>query len=459
MSATMQRDGAARPSGELTSEGSAVRRSESGVVIPGPARLPREAEALLARDARTDAAPQTAEPQPAPQLAIHSVGGAAPSLPPPVARFGKYEVLGRVAVGGMAEIFLARENLPGGAIRKGALKIIKRGAVADDEAGYFEELFLREGRTIVQLAHPHICHVYDIGKEGDQLYIAMEWIDGRSLRDVLGRLAKHGELMPTALAVGIAAQVASALQHAHTARDARGRRLNVVHRDVNPQNIMLRYDGSVKLVDFGVARVSAEVDTRANTVKGKPSYMAPEQLLNKEVDARADVFALGVCLHEMLSGLRLHKRGTMRETLSAVLQEPAPSLRSVLPDLPAELDDIVQRALAKQPEDRFASAGDFQAALEQFLAGSGEVGSARRMGELMERLYPVGQRSTALDTSSEASQRLRTFVPSVSGLFRGTASARKRWVGISLAALVALAILVALVWPRGASRPIDGERP
>jgi serine/threonine-protein kinase len=441
--------------GEILSEGSAIRRSDSGLVIPGPARLPREAAALLARD-QSGAQPALRAPE-EPQ---RSAAGDAPSLPPPVARFGKYDVLGRVAVGGMAEIFLAREHLPGGAIRQGALKIIKRGALGEDEARYFEELFLREGRTIVQLAHPHICHVYDIGKEGENLFIAMEWIDGRSLRDVLARLSHEAELLPPALAVGIAAQVASALEHAHTARDARGKRLNVVHRDVNPQNIMLRYDGSVKLVDFGVARVSAEVDSRENTVKGKPSYMAPEQLLNKEIDGRADVFALGVCLHEMLSGMRLHKRATMRETLSAVLQEPAPSLRSVLPDLPEALDAIVQRALAKEPAQRFASAGEFQTALEHFLAESGEVGSARRMGELMQRLYPSGERTTALDTSSEVSQRLRVHVPSVRAA-APVQGPRGPVVGIVLALSLVLGVVLALAWPRAespaASRPTPAK--
>jgi serine/threonine protein kinase len=429
--------------GDILSEGSAVRRSDSGLVIPAPARLPREAAALMAMDQ------SGVEPaRRAPEEPQHSAAGDAPSLPPPVARFGKYDVLGRVAVGGMAEIFLAREHLPGGAIRQGALKIIKRDALGEDEARYFEELFLREGRTIVQLAHPHICHVYDIGKEGDHLFIAMEWIDGRSLRDVLARLSHEGELLRPALAVGIAAQVASALEHAHTARDARGKRLNVVHRDVNPQNIMLRYDGSVKLVDFGVARVSAEVDSRENTVKGKPSYMAPEQLLNKAIDGRADVFALGVCLHEMLSGMRLHKRASMRETLSAVLHEPPPPLRSVLPDLPEALDAIVQRALAKEPDQRFASAGEFQAALEHFQAESGEVGSARRMGELMQRLYPSGERSTAIDTSSEVSQRLRVHVPSVPAATPVQGSHRTRVVGLVLALSLALGVLLALAWPR-----------
>jgi serine/threonine-protein kinase len=451
VSATTQRESveASANNGEGGSEGTAIRLTESGLVIPAPARLPREAEALIARGfaARDQALSEPDNQQRAPHMASPSASGIVPTLPPPVARFGKYDVMGRVAIGGMAEIFLARETLPGGAIRKGALKVIKRSTLSEDEGRYFEELFLREGRTVVQLAHPNICHVYDIGKEGDHFFIAMEWIDGRSLRDVLARLSESGELIPPALAVGIAAQVASALEHAHTVRDARGKRLNVVHRDVNPQNIMLRYDGSVKLVDFGVARVSAEVDTRENTVKGKPSYMAPEQLLNRAIDARADVFALGVCLHEMLSGMRLHKRASMRDTLAAVLNEPAPSLLSVLPDLSPALDAIVQRALAKQPEQRFASAGEFQSALERFLAESGQIGSARSMGELMRRLFPHGDSGTVLDTSAEATEHLSAFVVPGVAPWLSFAANRMRWLGLGIGLVLALVVLM-LAWPR-----------
>jgi serine/threonine-protein kinase len=369
--------------------------------------LPREASELVRVASAGDAllAPRPNHSDVSREVPTSGVAlvAEAPSLPPPIARFGKYDVVGRVAVGGMAEIFLARETLPGGALRKSALKIIKRTPSSPEDGRYFEELFLREGRTVVQLAHPNICHVYDIGCEDAQFFIAMEWIDGPSLRDVLARLAEQAVLMPPAIAVGIAAQVASALEYAHTARDARGKPLHVVHRDVNPQNIMLRYDGSVKLVDFGVAQVSAEVDSRASTVKGKPSYMAPEQLRGEAADARTDVFALGVCLYEMLSGLRLHKRATMRETLSAVIQEPTPALTRFVPGLPDELDAIVQRALRKRPEERFASAGELQAALEGYLAARGEIGSARSVGGLMTRLYPeAGASQSGVDTSEEA---------------------------------------------------------
>jgi len=423
-------EGAEDAAGELSGVSNVAARADTAVRIPPPAKLPRESADFSVR-----ASGEPDDPTHIPVDRAQSAPSSPPSLPPPIARFGKYDVLGRIAIGGMAEIFLARETLPGGAVRQTALKIIKRTPSSPKDANYFEELFLREGRTVVQLTHPNICHVYDIGREDDQFFIAMEWIEGRALTDVISSLSAQGERMPPALAVGIAAQVASALESAHNARDARGKRLNVVHRDVNPHNIMLRYDGAVKLVDFGVAQVSAEVDTRASAPKGKPAYMAPEQLRSGVLDARTDVFALGICLYEMVSGQRLHKRTSLQQTLLAVLQEPPASLSELVPDVSPELDTIVQRALSKRPEDRFASAGEFQAALESFLAANGQVGSARRMGELMTRLYPGASETRAvLDTSQKATS-------SFSSPRRSSLPARKRTLGVLLLLAFALPLL------------------
>jgi serine/threonine-protein kinase len=171
---------------------------------------------------------------------------------------------------------------------------------------------------------------------------------------------------------------------------------------------MIRHDGMVKLLDFGVAQVAdRDADSRSDTVKGKFAYMAPEQAQQKSIDGRADVFALGVCLYEMLTGARLYKRGTLRETIEALLLEPVPSLRASQPTLPAELDDILRLALAKDPSDRFASAADMQAALETFLARSGEVVSARRISSMMDAIYPEARvGSPSLFTGPEVAERL-----------------------------------------------------
>lgn len=386
------------------SSASYVRRSQTAR-IPGPARVPIEALSLPER--RSTEPPDEGALAYDSELLNDGVADKVPSLPPRIARFAHFEVLGRIAVGGMAEIYLGRDSVEGGALRQLAIKVLRRQSSAQDEA-YFEELFLREGRTAAQLVHPNICHIYSFGKWRGHLYIAMEWIDGVSLSQVMQSLAAQARPLDPLIAASIAAQVAGALDYAHHVRDARRRALAIVHRDVNPQNIMIRHDGMVKLLDFGVAQVAdRDVDSRSDTVKGKFSYMAPEQAQQKPIDGRADVFALGVCLYEMLTGTRLYKRKTLRETVEALLLEPVPVPSASVPSLPAELDEIVRSALAKDPSDRFASAADMQAALETFLARSGEVVSARRISSMMETIYPEARGAApSLFTGPEIAERL-----------------------------------------------------
>ena len=272
---------------------------------------------------------------------------------------------------------------------------------------------MREGRTAAQLVHPNICHVYEFGKWQGDFFIAMEFIDGVALRDVLAQMERSRVRMSPVLAAGIAAQVAGALEYAHNARDARRRPLGVVHLDVTPQNIMLRHDGSVKLLDFGVAQViDPQADSRSDTVKGKTGYMAPEQVLQKPLDARVDVFCLGICLFEMLSGTRLFKRENLKASLVALLKEPVPSLHALRSDVAPELDAIVHKALALDVESRFQSAGELQAALEGFVARSRQVVSNRHVATLMEHLFPEARsQAPTLYTGPDVLARLASVEP------------------------------------------------
>src|SRR5690606_7420670 len=180
----------------------------------------------------------------------------------------------------------------------------------------------------------------------------------------------------------VIALIAQALDHAHAAKDEDGRPLGIVHRDVTPDNLMISYDGSVKLLDFGIAKADARAHkTQAGVVKGKFAYMAPEQCRAKELDHRVDVFALGVCLYEALTGRPLYRRETEFETMEAIVRGPVPKLADRMSDPPAELEAIVARCLAKDPNERFASAGELEEALERFLASRNEVVSARRIQE------------------------------------------------------------------------------
>ncbi|MCB9624933.1 MAG: serine/threonine protein kinase [Sandaracinus sp.] len=328
------------------------------------------------------------------------------SLPNPIARFGRYDVLGRVATGGMAEIYLAQEPMLGGGIRIVVVKVLRKQLANDED---FEQLFLREGRVAMQLSHPHISTVFEFGKWGGHFFIAMEYVEGATLKEILERVALHGEKLEPEVAVGIVAKVASALDYAHTARDARRASLGVVHRDVSPHNLMVRFDGVVKLLDFGVAKVAqSEDESRSDAVKGKFGYLAPEQCRAESVDGRADVFALGVCLWEAITGRRLYKRGSQFDTFRAILEEPPPSIRELDPSLPEDLDEIVRKALAKEPGNRFAAAGEMQEALEQWISNRGAIVTAARLRRAMGELFADEIRSgPRLEADTKVRERLR----------------------------------------------------
>ncbi len=322
---------------------------------------------------------------------VESVGGRRVSLASlvhlmPVGRYGNFDLLGRIAYGGMAEIFLARELQEG---RPGRFVVVKRVLphVAGDKQ--FVDMFTDEARLVMQLSHPNICHVYSYGREEGAPFISMEWVNGMPLSRVLRRSRNAGGF-PIPLTLKIAAQIADALDHAHRAVDQSSNEpLGIVHRDVSPQNIMVSFEGTVKLLDFGIAKAASHsTRTEAGTIKGKFAYMAPEQCLGEPLDARADVFALGVVLLEMLSGgANPFKRQTEFDTMRAlVYEEPRPASQ-VNRGVSAELDAIVAKAIAKKREDRYQSAAELGLALERELARMGEVVNTARIGDQMNELF------------------------------------------------------------------------
>ncbi len=322
-----------------------------------------------------------------------------------IGRFGAYQLLGRIAFGGMAEIFLAREGAEGG--RGGRFVIVKRVLPHVAADAQFIAMFKDEARLAMQLSHPNICHVYAFGQETSAYFIAMEWVNGMPLSKVIRRARDTGGLS-VPIVMKIVAVVAEALDYAHRAADqTTGEPLGIVHRDVSPQNVMVSYDGIVKLLDFGIAKASSHsTRTEAGVVKGKFAYMAPEQCLGEPIDARADVFALGVCLYELLDGKNPFKRQTEFDTMRALVYEEPPALSELHPHIPLELDAIVKRATAKRREDRYQSAADLQLALEQALARTGEIVPtsrvAERMGELFANEIKAGPR---LDTRVDVPRR------------------------------------------------------
>ncbi len=269
-------------------------------------------------------------------------------------RLGSFEILRRLARGGMAEIYLARTCGPSGFEKLVVLKKIL-GKFADKPR--YVQLFLEEAKLAASLDHPNIAQVYDIGMVDGSYFFAMEHLHGQDVRSILHRAWRIGERLPIEHAVQIARHVASALHFAHEKRRSDGTLLGLVHRDVSPSNILVTYDGATKLLDFGVAKNAAStVKTRTGALKGKIAYMSPEQARGAPLDRRSDIFSLGIVLWEMVATQRLYRADNDLATLQLIIHQPPRPPSQVRPECPPELERIVLRALAQDPEARYPTA-------------------------------------------------------------------------------------------------------
>jgi serine/threonine protein kinase len=283
---------------------------------------------------------------------------------PRAVRFGKYLLLQQVAVGGMAEIFLAVEKSAHGGHRFVTIKRIRADFDRDDE---YVQFFLTEGRVSLKCAHPNLPQAYELGEVDGCHYLALEYIHGHTLLDVIRAAALGRRPLAVASAMQVAVGVAAALEHAHGLRDVDGRPLKVVHRDVTPQNVMLSVSGAVKLIDFGIVRSSMQTHrTESGVVKGKFSYMAPETLDGQiELDHRADIFALGIVMHETLTGRSLFRGYDDKDTVERVRSMVVPDLTRLRSDVPPALSAVALRALERDPARRYQTATDMLHALER----------------------------------------------------------------------------------------------
>ena len=282
----------------------------------------------------------------------------------PFPRLGRYQVINRIASGGMAEVFLARATGAMGFQRLVALKLIHANFTRDQE---FVKMFIDEARIAMHLHHRNIVQVIDLDQVGETYFIAMEYVNGVNVYDLYERHSVRDSWVEVPLALYIVAEACKGLHFAHTRTGADGRPLGIVHRDVSPQNVLLSFEGEVKITDFGIATAAERLHhTAAGIVKGKYAYMAPERLEEKPVDGRVDVFAAGVLLYELLVGENPFAGSSAVETIEAVLgkEVPAPSARGA--PVNPHLDAIVAKALAKDPNQRFDSAQAFSDALTEF---------------------------------------------------------------------------------------------
>lgn len=299
--------------------------------------------------------------------------------------FGRYQLLEKIGAGGMAEIFCAKAQGAEGFERLVAIKRINPNLVHDEQ---FLTMFIDEANISSQLNHPNICQIFDLGAVNEQYYIALEHIHGRDLKAIFRALVRTGRTMPVEHACWIAAQMCEGLHYAHNCTGPDDEPLNLVHRDISLQNILVSFTGDVKLIDFGIAKAAGRsTQTQAGFVKGKFAYMSPEQLRGLPVDRRSDVFSTGIVLFELLTGQRLFLAestiATVRKVRDAVVTPPSTLNRGI----PAELEQILLRALSKHREDRFQDAADLADALRDFARSCDHRSGRKQVGAWLIDLF------------------------------------------------------------------------
>jgi eukaryotic-like serine/threonine-protein kinase len=300
-------------------------------------------------------------------------------------RLGRYTILKHLASGGMADVLLGRTDGIEGFERHVVVKRIRAEHAKDQR---FIQMFLDEARVAANLHHQNIVQVHDIGESSGEYFFSMEYIHGEDLRKMLSAVSKTGTHMPLGYVVAIMTSTAAGIHYAHERKDSKGKPLNIVHRDVSPSNVLIGYDGSVKVVDFGIAKAAMrQVETRSGSLKGKVSYMSPEQCKGEDIDRRSDVWALGVLLYELATTTRLFKGDNDYLQMDAIVNGKVPPPRSRRPDLPNELQSIIMRALRVDPSKRYQTADELRIALDQFAVRAGLTASTSALAGYMQKLF------------------------------------------------------------------------
>jgi serine/threonine protein kinase len=398
-----------------------VQVGEPGAESEKSDALPEEVAALL--DAFAPMTPAAPEPEPRapgkaplatldlPSLDLAAVAEEAldepvapPDPPRPAGRepswrdasYGPYELLDRVAVGGMAEVFKAKRSGVEGFEKIVAVKRILPHLSDNQE---FVDMFVNEAKMVAGLTHPNIVQIFDLGRIETSYYIAMEYIHGRDLRTILRRAKDRGLRMPLDLALRIASLVSSALEYAHRKKDDRGRAMEIVHRDVSPQNILISFEGDVKLTDFGIAKAATKASTTdRGALRGKLLYMSPEQAWGRLMDRRSDLFSLGLVLYEMITDQKPFLGGggsSEMSVLETVRECRIGPPREANPRIPEELDRLVVKALAKDPDERFQDAAEMGKGLERVLRDR-PTPSASELARFVELLFDREEREEAV---------------------------------------------------------------
>jgi serine/threonine protein kinase len=311
-------------------------------------------------------------------------------------QYGPYQLLDRIAVGGMAEVFKAKRAGAAGFEKVVAVKRILPHLSDNKE---FVGMFVDEAKMVAGLTHPNIVQIYDLGKIDKSYFIALEYVHGRDLRTILKRAKEKDLRVPLDLALRICAAVCAALEYAHRKKDERGRAMEIVHRDVSPQNILISFEGDVKLTDFGIAKAATKAsNTDRGALRGKLLYMSPEQAWGRPTDRRSDLFSLGLVLYEMLTDTKPFLTGTDASEMSIlekVRRGEVPPPRSLNPKLPESLDRLAVKMLERDPEARFQDAADLARGLERVARERPPV-STNELKRYMEVLFDRDEREEAI---------------------------------------------------------------
>jgi serine/threonine protein kinase len=299
--------------------------------------------------------------------------------------YGDYQLVKKLATGGMASIYLARQKGFEGFEKLLVVKRILPHLAENDE---FIKMFLDEARIAARLNHPNIVQIFNLGALQDSYFIAMEYIHGDDMRRVWKRSDQLGKPIPIPLVCRIIMDAAAGLDYAHARTDSSGKPLGIVHRDISPQNILVSFEGGVKVVDFGIAKAADQATvTKSGVLKGKYSYMSPEQASGAKIDHKSDIFALGIVLYELLTATRLFKRPSDLKTLSAVTECDIAPPSAVNARIPKDLDPVVMKALTRSRDERYASAGAMHAAIEAWLVHNRLLSSSVHLAAFMKGLY------------------------------------------------------------------------
>ncbi len=307
----------------------------------------------------------------------------------PLSKFGDYFLIKKVATGGMAEIYLARTRTAQGPEKYVALKMIHPRYMED---GNFHNMILEEAKIAVQLNHKNVGQVFDLGQVDGRYFLVMEFVDGYDVSRLQDVTREKQLNIPVDITAFIGREVCAALSYAHQLKDRSGRHLQLIHRDISPQNILASFDGEVKIIDFGIAKVSTQLQqTQVGVIKGKFYYMSPEQAGAHDVDQRSDLFSLGICLWETLCGRSLFRREGGPTNPLAILHEirtlPIPRVREIRPDCPKELDALIAKALSRDLTYRFQSAGEMQASFNRFMINHAPGFERQRLTNFMVKAF------------------------------------------------------------------------